>query len=92
MKKIALSFLFVLGIFSVSQAAVKKEKSSVKKKTTYLRKKTVAEPSVLVMTENCCDGTSRSTIVISWPTEPPEPVNIQIIHDPNGDCPLCPPE
>ena len=91
MKKIALSFLFVLGIFSISQAAVRKEKRSVKNKTTQVRKKVVAEPSVLVMTEDCCDGTTRSTISIIWPTEPPDPINIQTIHDPNGDCPICPP-
>jgi len=92
MKKLILAFVFVFGIFSIAMAAEKTRKSPHKNKSTGISKKLFVLPTIMVIPENCCDGTSRSTIFILWPSEPPAPINMMVINDPNGECPICPPE
>ena len=91
MKKLILAFVFVLGIFSITMAAEKTKKNPHKTKSTVSSKKLFPIPTIMVIPEDCCDGTTRATVFMIWPSEPPAPVNFMIINDPNGDCPICPP-
>ena len=94
MKKLLLTFVFALGIFAIAQAArkPKKDLAPPKSKTTVVSKKVLPLPVILVVTEGCCDGTSRSTILYFFPTEPPADLIFGQINDPKGDCPICPPQ
>jgi hypothetical protein len=102
MKKIILSLMLSLLIYSVSFAAgkikneikgissVKNEPVSVvQKKMDYKEISTVFHLNVITMNETCCDGTTRTSYIV-WSDN--DPLNSVYIPDPRGDCPICPPD